>query len=571
ILDTPSVPPLAGQTTTTPSTGISVPSLTPPASTPGGTVVPVALNEVPRNGRIEGGRVNVRAGPNTQYESIAVLGSGAPVTVLAKHGDWYKIVFPADQLASIHKSNVTADITGEIPESGLPGVVNMDNANVHAFYWDKSTVVGHLNQGDPVVIKQERGQWYRIDPPENARAYVFAQYVRVDGQVVADVAPAPVNESVDLAAGTGAPGEVKLSKADQQVNAIKEAYFKRLQEAYEAEREAEERETEQRIRELTERQKAQANQLENALADLDSRLAAIDEETTERITYVTREFQPTIVTGVGGATWAPPDPIGGGYTGWIENIGRVGGAPSTFRLTKGGEIRFFLRSERINLNEYTNRRVWLNGAVEPAGGASASVLNVDQIRILTELEIAEGMRQTAGQPYQPAPTYADPYTASAVQATTYMDPYAATVTQPGGDYDPYAPGGMYAAPQSVGTADLIIPVAAGTVISSQPSGVMTGAPGSVISSVPVYADGGVYTDASSLPSQISPAPTPGAPMGMNQPSTGPTPSDPSQLPDVVGAGTYYVGSVGVDSSIQASPGEVESDTYDNPVIQEIAP
>jgi hypothetical protein len=63
------------------------------------------------------------------------------------------------------------------------------------------------------------------------------------------------------------------------------------------------------------------------------------------------------------------------------------------------------------------------------------------------------------------------------------------------------------------------------------------------------------------------------------PSGGPVLSDPSQLPDVVGAGGYTGGPIGgittapmgVDTSLQASPGEVESDFHEQPAIQEIAP
>ncbi|MDR3077204.1 MAG: SH3 domain-containing protein, partial [Planctomycetota bacterium] len=320
--------------------------------------------------------MNVRAGPNTQYESIAVLSTGAPVTVLAKNGDWYKIVFPADQLASIHKNFVDAEIGGEIPEAGIAGVVSQDNAEVHAFYWDKSTVVGRLNQGDPVVVKQERGQWYRIAAPETARAYVFAEYVRVDGGggVAPDSAPPPVNPSIDLTQGQpDATGRLKLSENDRRAAAIKEAYFKRLQE--------------QQTRE-EETVSLAVRQLDSAISDLEERLKAIDADTSSRIVY------PVAATDLGSAAWAPPDPMSGGYTGWVENIGRVGGAPASFRLSKGGEIRFYLRSDRFSLSDYTGRRVWVNGALDLSSGGG--ILNVEQIRFLTAQDVAEGLRDAAG-------------------------------------------------------------------------------------------------------------------------------------------------------------------------------
>lgn len=433
-----------------------------------------AANESPLPAKITGGRVNVRAGPSTQYEAVAVLTTGTPITVLARHGEWYKIIYPADQLASIHKNYIDAEISGEIPEAGLPGTVNQNDADVHAFYWDGSTVVGKLNRGDPVIIKQERGQWYRIAAPATARAYVSAEYTRVDGgaqQVAADSAPPPSNPNVDLSAtADGGPIKARLSKDDERLIALKEAHFKRMRENYYKNVEDEEA----AAKEASEKLAQQAKQLDSALEDLDARLKAIDEETGQRMGYIYNSlYNTTTITTIGSAAWAPPDPAYGGYTGWVENIGRVGGAPATYRLSKGGEIRFFLRSASFNLDDYVGRRVWLNGAIEPAAGGSAAILNVEQIRILTELEIAEG---TPGVPQQygvQQPPAADPY-----------DPYGAAVSA-----DPYA---------SYGTPTTI----------SDPNAL----PGTV---------GGVGAVFQAQPTQ---------------PQAGPTPSDASQLPDVVGMG-----------------------------------
>ncbi|MCC8179364.1 MAG: SH3 domain-containing protein [Planctomycetes bacterium] len=498
------------------------------------------IPETPRPAKITGGRVNVRAGPNTQYESIAVLTTGVPVTVLARHGEWFKIIFPSDQLASIHKTLVDADITGEIPEAGLPGIVNQDNADVHAYYWDKSTVVGQLNKGDPVIIKQERGQWYRIDAPDTARAYVSAQYVRLDGggEVAVDSAPAPVNPAVDLTAGRAdAAGKLVLSEDDRRVAAIKEAYFNRLREQ-EAAREEEVVET--------------VNRLTEALDDFDARLAELDREASSLLAY------PVETTQIGSAAWAPPDPLYGGYTGWLENIGRVGGAPASFRLTKGGEIRFYLRSDRFNLADYVGRRVFVNGAIELAAGANANVLNVSEVRPLTDSEIAEGMRQTATmpQPYIPPQPVADPFsqyyadTSQIIQPGVIINPPVTTetvMTQPTvtttvvtQTTEPFVYSGSVAPLPVAPTPD---PYAL--------------APGQIIQAQPVYDSYATY------PTQPVGAPT------MYQPAPAqPAPTDPSMLPDVVGYGvTPQTPSPGLVSS----PGEVESDYYDTPVIREMGP
>ena len=471
-----------------------------------------AADEKPLAARVNGGRVNVRAGPNTQYESVAVLTTGAPVTVLAKHGDWYKIAFPADQLASIHKNYVTADITGEIPEEGIQGVVSLDNAEVHAFYWDKSTVVGSLKKGDIVTIKQERGQWYRIVAPESARAFVFAQYVKLDGgdAVPADMAAAPVNPAVDITAGTpDATGRLKLSENDRKAAALKEAHFARL-------REQEQRRQEEEVR--------QVSQLEEALSNFEARLSAIDAEISSSLSY------PVQTTLIGSAAWAPPDPAYGGFTGWIENIGRVGGAPANFRLTKGGEIRFFLRSSRFNLGDFVGARVWLNGNIELAAGAYANVLNVEQIRVLTEVEIAEGMVRQPAAPGAPAAAQQPGY-----NANQYQQP-GLIVT------DSFQPGVIISDPfpsQSYGSSDPY----AGTPYAGTP-----------------YAGTQYDPYASSAPTA-----TYGSPIIV---------TNPSALPDHIGAGQSQ-GIITYQSSgimpLEPTYGEVDSDYYESPFISEIGP
>ncbi len=377
-------------------------------------VVSAPVDETPRPGRITGGRVNVRAGPSTQYESIDVLTTGAPVTVLARNGEWFKIVFPADKLASIHKNFVNADIAGEIPEEGIAGIVNQNDVDVHAFYWDRSTVVGKLNQGDQVTIRQERGQWYRINAPESARAYVFAEYVRVDGneQVAVDSTPPPENPAVDLTQGKqDATGRLKLSENDRKANELKEAYFSRLQERYQ-------RQQEEAV--------VQVNQLEQALDSLEQQIKQIEQETSSLYSY------PVSTTTLGSADILPADPMYGGFYGYVDNIGRVGGAPASYRLTKNGEIRYYLRSDSFDLAAYVGQRVWVNGAVELASGATANVLNVNQIRTLTEAEILAAGGQPMGvvvqQPYEGYDMYA-PY-ASDPNAPVINDPYGA-VMQPG--------------------------------------------------------------------------------------------------------------------------------------------
>ncbi|MDR0363107.1 MAG: SH3 domain-containing protein [Planctomycetota bacterium] len=512
-------------------------------------------DERPRSGKITGGRVNVRAGPNTQYESIAVLGTGSPLTVLSRHGEWFKIVYPPDQLASIHRNyvNVAVGIEGEIPEEGVQGTVSQNDADVHAFYWDKSTVVGKLQKGDVVTVKQERGQWYRIDAPPTARAYVFAEYVRVEGdsEIPVDSTPPPENPSVDLAAGKQDPtGRPRLSESDRRAAAIKEAYFKRIQD--QARREEEEA-------------AQQVDALTQALDDLEARLRSVDQETSGMLHY------PVQSTAIVGAGWAPPDPLYGGFTGWVENIGRVGGAPSSFRLSKGGEVRFFLRSDRFNLADYSGRRVWVNGNIELAAGAVANVLNVAELRVLTEAEIAEGMTQP---PQAVAPT-ASPY-----EAPIMAQPAMTVVTPPTAPYG--APSAMisepYAAPS---TAPAGVPYSSGPYATqSDYFGVQTGTtdyftaqPGVV--AAPPAPD--PYATQSYAPPAYAPPPAPAAPTAAVPQAPAMSPSGPSALPDHVGGsypGSYPAPMASPNLGTGYSPylGEVESDYYDEqPFISEVGP
>ncbi len=583
----PAAPPLTVTATETSTTTDNVTTIDLPAQ-PDSSVsasVTVAVEEKPLPAKISGGRVNVRAGPNTQYESIAVLTTGSPITVLAKNAEWYKIIYPADQLASIHKNFVIADITGEIPEEGVIGVVNQDNADVHAFYWDKSTVVGQLNKGDQVRIMQERGQWYRIAAPESARAYVFAEYVRVDGNeaVPADMAQAPENPAIDLTAGKpDTTGRLKLSENDRQAAALKEAYFSRLKENQ---------------KRMEEQEAQQANQLEMALDELDMRLKSVDAETAQQLSY------PMQTTTLGYSQWAPPDPLYGGFTGWVENIGRVGGAPSSFRLSKGGEVRFYLRSNRFNLGDFVGRRVWVNGNIDLAAGAAANILNVDQICVLTEMEIAEGMTEqpvaaTTTTTTTTTTTY-DPYAAQG--ATTY-DPYAATTTTTYdavttttaagtpiiAPYDPYEtvpsvtvnPGQPYPA-ETVDTysTTTFTPSATYTpTLTTSVPPLVTSAPPAGTTYTPPISE--TYTTTTTIQPYIPASPSspaasdPWTAAAAAQAQTPTYPVSPEALPDHFGPGAPAAAATPaqpVGGSSYGSAGEVGSDYYEQPFVSEVGP
>jgi len=262
---------------------------------------------------------------------------------------------------------------------------------LHVRPWPKATVVGYISDGDIVTVLGRRGSFYTISPPPTARAWVSRKYVNVDDSidnVPQAEAPKPgvvyglkkkaAVKSVKKSGKDPAPGHKLFSEFMKKVKKKPAVAAKRREPV----------------------QVKPDSGIENEMLEIEKELQRIKDETVRKKEIIREELAK--VRGVSsennasGVSDIPAELIVADInknetdeltkkiefvSGWIEFIGHGARRPAAYRLVKGGEILFLLRSGEFNLQEFVNRRVEIDGDVQLAPGFEANVLVVKDIRI----------------------------------------------------------------------------------------------------------------------------------------------------------------------------------------------
>ena len=137
--------------------------------------------------------VNVRAGPNTNFEKIDKLNKGSRVVVLGRNYEWYKI-----QPLSTTKSYIRSDYLNIIKGQGLALVLG-DNVNIRCSANSEAASLGEVKKGTLVRVLKEAGEtgkapktgnleWVRLAPVAGTAAWVHQDFLK---EISADV-PAPL-------------------------------------------------------------------------------------------------------------------------------------------------------------------------------------------------------------------------------------------------------------------------------------------------------------------------------------------------------------------------------------------
>ncbi len=180
-----------------------------PAPVPAPETAPAARQPVSEDqawGQVNAVNVNVRTGPNTRSAIVATLKSGEYVKARAIQGDWYEIQWPQSIPVWIGKEFVQVSA-----ERG--GTVSSPATRVYSAGTPQSQLVAKLEKGASVTIVGEEGNWYKIQAPEAATAYISARYVvagvEAPSAAPSKITPAPVAQiaapAVKSAAAASAP------------------------------------------------------------------------------------------------------------------------------------------------------------------------------------------------------------------------------------------------------------------------------------------------------------------------------------------------------------------------------
>lgn len=122
----------------------------------------------PFHGRVRGKSVNVRSGASVNYEIIARVQEGQDVIVLSEVFGWYQILPPEGSSFWVHQDFIKDNL------------VAADSVNVRSGPSLGGSLSGQLNRGDVVEVISHEGEWIRILPPIQARAWIHKDYVVYD-------------------------------------------------------------------------------------------------------------------------------------------------------------------------------------------------------------------------------------------------------------------------------------------------------------------------------------------------------------------------------------------------------
>ncbi len=126
--------------------------------------------------RVASGSLNVRSGPNINYEVLGSLSKGDSINVKSTQFEWIEIELPRGYKGWVHSDYV--ELASEFsPGRRVPGRVDATRLNVRALPGTGYTVIAQVSRGDRVSVVDSDGDWLGIDISGLAAGWVHSQHV----------------------------------------------------------------------------------------------------------------------------------------------------------------------------------------------------------------------------------------------------------------------------------------------------------------------------------------------------------------------------------------------------------
>ena len=155
-------------------------------------------------GTITTDKVNVRAGQHVNFEVLMRLNSGYEVVVVGKSYDWYQIKLPEDADSFVSEKYL-------VVKDGI-GVIGANQVNVRAAPTERASVIGQLNKGVRVFVKEYVSGWYKIKPVEGVHGWVLTKFVAYKSGEI----PAPKIVQLPLKVKEPLPAEQPKAKEEKK-------------------------------------------------------------------------------------------------------------------------------------------------------------------------------------------------------------------------------------------------------------------------------------------------------------------------------------------------------------------
>ena len=301
------------------------------------TISPVA-------GLVAADAVNVRSGPNVNFEVVIKLDKGASVLITGQSQDWYKISLPLGSKAYVHQKFVTL-------KRGMMGAIVGQKVNVRAGADTKFNVLGQLKADDSVAIIGQEGEWYKIYSFPGLSAWVSSEFIKKQGDAAAyQQAEQHYQQSfLQLEQVELFEEQERQKPASQQDRAALTGKYKELAQSYP----------------------------ESPVAQIASR----------RLSMLNQEPQTarTLVATPGPAAQPAPsvaDIVS--VEGKIMETGRFFNRRWTHKLVRDKKVLYYLKSDTLNLNDFVYYRVTVWGSTEELARSAVPLMHVTQVKPIVE-------------------------------------------------------------------------------------------------------------------------------------------------------------------------------------------
>jgi uncharacterized protein YgiM (DUF1202 family) len=133
--------------------------------------------------------VNVRCGPNTNFDKIDKLSKGTRVVVLGRTYEWFKV-----QPLPTTKIYIRSDYLKMEAGSDV-GIVIGDNVNIRSSPSSNAATLGEVKKDTLVRVAEQMQGWARLEPVAGTAAWIHQDFLK---EVSADVPASMLISSVQL-------------------------------------------------------------------------------------------------------------------------------------------------------------------------------------------------------------------------------------------------------------------------------------------------------------------------------------------------------------------------------------
>ena len=152
--------------------------------------------------------VNFRTGPGTNYSSKGVIPSGTGITVTdTSNSEWYAVRLSDGSTGYIYAEyiSVSGSNTTEDGEVNAKTTADVNFRSGPGTNYNSKAVIG---SGTGIIVTDTgNSQWYAVRLTNGSTGYIYAEYIRITGDVgtpsaPAEPTPAPSNPEAEQTAKT---------------------------------------------------------------------------------------------------------------------------------------------------------------------------------------------------------------------------------------------------------------------------------------------------------------------------------------------------------------------------------